>query len=264
MNPLKVIKLCCITYNLKQKSLSEEEISAFLTPHKKNNFDIYAIATQECERYTFLNIFYDNKSSFELKLKNFFGLEYFNLAPVTLAGIHLIIFVKKKYENLIKHYSNNCIKTGLYGLLANKGAVSIYFTLYEFSFLFINCHLIKGKDNLSNRNIDSSFIYKSIFPKINKVNTIIWMGCMNYKVDTVLEEFTEAYIKGQEMSLLKNDQMITERKKNSDYYIFVDFMEGDINFLPSSKYIIGTNKIDWNDKESYPAWTDRIFYKIAK
>ena len=84
MNDSKFIKLCCLTYNLKQKSLSEEQINSILSPHKKKNFDIYIIATQECEIKTLLNIFYDDKSSFEIKLQKFFGEEFYNLKPITL------------------------------------------------------------------------------------------------------------------------------------------------------------------------------------
>lgn len=264
MNECKTIKICCITYNLKQKSLSDDEIKTFLSPHKQNNFDIYTIATQECERYTIFNIFYDDKSSFEQKLQNFFGEEFYNLNSITLAGIHLIIFAKKKYESFIKDCTNNYIKTGFYGLFGNKGAVSIYFKIYDTSFLFVNCHLIKGKENVYDRNVDSSYIYKSIHPRIDKVNNIIWLGCLNYKVDANLDVFTEAYIKGKEMNLLEDDQMIKGRKNNNDEFIYKDFIEGEIKFLPSSKYDIQTNKIDWTDKDNYPSWTDRIFYKINK
>ncbi len=263
MNESKFIKLCCLTYNLKQKSLSEEQINSILSPHKKKNFDIYIIATQECERKTLLNIFYNDKSSFEIKLQKFFGDEFYNLKPITLGGIHLIIFAKTRYKSHINNYYNNFIKTGFYGILANKGAVSIVINIFNFSFLFINTHLVKGKEKLLNRNVDSSFIYKSICPKIDKINVIIWLGCLNYKVDTELGEFSQAYIKGKELTLLDKDQMKTERNNNKEF-IFKDFNEGEIKFLPSSKYEEGSNKIDWTNKNNYPAWTDRIFYKIFK
>ena len=261
MSVQKILKFCCLTYNLNQKSLSEEQIRILFLPHIQKDFDIYIIATQECERSILLNLIYDDKSSFEFKLKNFFGEDFFNLEPITLGGIHLIIFAKKKYKFPIKNYENNHIKTGFRRLFSNKGAVSIFVNIFNFSFLIINSHFNKGKDKLSERNDDSSYIYESINPKIDKINVVIWMGCLNYKVDAELSEFSEAYIKGKELSLLKKDEMIKERKYNNSF-IFKKFNEGKINFLPSSKYQIGTNKINWTDKENYPSWADRIFYKI--
>ena len=261
MKESKNIKLCCITFNLKQKSLSEEQIKSFLYPHKQEKYDIYIIATQECQRVTFINIFYSNKSSFELKLQELFGDEFYNLKSKTLGGIHLIIFAKKLLKSHINKYSSNCIKTGFYGLFGNKGAISIYIEIFNFSFLFINAHFIKGKNNLLERNFDSSFIYNSICPKIDKINVVIWMGCLNYKVDAELGAFSEAYIKGKELTLLEKDQMI-KQKKNEEF-IYNKFLEGEIKFLPTSKYD-KNNKIDWTNKENYPGWTDRIFYKTNK
>ena len=263
MKRSKIIKLCCLTYNLKQKTLSAEQINNILSQHKQKSFDLYIIATQECERKTLLNLFYDDKSSFEIKLQNFFGDEYYNLKPITLGGIHLIIFVKAIYKSHIDNYSNNSIKTGFYGILANKGSVSIKVNIFNFSFLFINTHLIKGKDKLLYRNNDLIYIYKSICPSINKINVIIWLGCLNYKVEAELEEFSQAYIKGKELTLLDKDQMKKERKNNNEF-IFKEFCEGEIKFLPSSKYEEGSNKIDWTNSDNYPAWTDRIFYKTTK
>ena len=258
MEESKNIKICCITFNLKQKSLSQEQIKSVLLPHKQKNFDIYIISTQECQRVTFVNIFYNNKSSFELKLEEFFGDNFYNLKSKTLGGIHLIIFAKKFLKSHIDKYSSNSIKTGFYGLLGNKGAISIYIEIFKISFLLINSHFIKGENNIVDRNCDSSFIYKSIHPKIDKINVIIWMGCLNYKVEAKLEIFSEAYIKGKELSLLEKDQMIKQRK--NEEFVFNKFKEGEIKFLPTSKYD-KNNKIDWINKDHYPGWTDRIFYK---
>ena len=257
------LKLCCLTYNLKEKSLSDEEIRSILSIHKEKYFDLYIISTQECERSTLLNIFYSNKSSYELKLQNFFGDQFYNLKSITLGGIHLIIFVKHKLKNFIEKFSNYYIKTGFHHLLSNKGAVSITINIFNYSFLFINSHLTGVKDKMTQRNNDSNYIYKSLCPKHEKINVIIWSGCLNYKVDVKLEQFSEAYIKGKELTLLENDQMLNEKKKNKEF-IFSQFLEGEIKFLPTSKYEVGSNKIDWNDKNNYPAWTDRIFYKISK
>ena len=264
MNENKSLKICCLTYNLKEDTLSPEQISQLLTPHLAQSHDIYILSFQECERKTFINIFYSDKSSIEAKFKNFFSSSYYNIPSITLGGIYLIIFIKNEHKNFVSDYSNNYIKTGFFGFLGNKGAVSIKFKIYNFSFIIINCHLIPGTDKMVYRNNDLIYIYKNICENIEINGVLIFSGCFNYRVEASLGQFSNAYIKGKEMDLLEKDQIIKIlENKNNEYNdnIFKKLKEGKINFLPSSKYQIGSDKIDWTNKNDYPGWTDRIFFK---
>ena len=88
MNENKSLKICCLTYNLKEDTLSPEQISQLLTPHLAQSHDIYILSFQECERKTLINIFYSDKSSIEAKFKNFFSSSYYNIPSITLGGIY--------------------------------------------------------------------------------------------------------------------------------------------------------------------------------
>ena len=262
MEEFKSLKIFCITYNTKEKTLSPEQISELLTPHKNLEYDIYILSFQELERKTYINIFYSDKSEIESKLISFFSPSYFNLPSITLGGMYSLIFIKNEHKDFISDYSNNYIKTGFYGFIGNKGAISIKFKIYNFSFFIINCHLIPGENKIEYRNKDVNYIYNNISENINSNDIIIWSGCFNYRVDALLAQFSNAYIKGKELDLLEKDQIIKmmNDKENNDV-ILKEFNEGKISFLMSSKYQIGGDTINWTDKHNYPGWTDRIFFK---
>ena len=255
------LKMCCITYNLHGMSLEMNQINELLSIHKNNWCDIYAIATQESQRSILMNLFFWDKTKFELDLAHFFGKEYVRLHTETLGGIHLIIFIKNIHKNYILNYYKEYVKTGMYGLLGNKGGIGIGFRMYNISFIFINCHLAYGFDNVIYRNYDFDYIKKNIHPQLDKYDVIIWMGDFNYRVNKKLEEIEEIFKDKKEMSLLEFDQMNYEIK-NFNLKSF-GYKEGKINFLPTYKYSDDEkNEICVDSSEHIPSWTDRILYKI--
>ena len=137
----KKLKICCLTYNLHGTGLDKIQINNLLKEHKNKDFDIFVISTQESQRSIAWNLVYYDKSYFEIDLESFFTQEYIKLDTITLGGIHLIIFVKVKYKDLVTNYRSEYVKTGWYGFLGNKGAVGISFKLFNLTFLFVNNHL---------------------------------------------------------------------------------------------------------------------------
>ena len=256
------LKICCITYNLHGIGLEKDQIDKLLLTHKNNSYDIYAISTQESQRSILMNLFFWDKSEFELDLARFFGKDYVRLNTETLGGLHLIIFIKKIHKNYILNYYKEYIKTGFYGLVGNKGGIAIGFKLYNLSFLFINCHLSYGFYNSLYRNYDFDYIKKNIHPNLDIFDVVIWMGDFNYRVNKTMEEAQDLYKNKREMSLLEFDQMNNEIK---NYNLKIsEFKEGKINFLPTYKYKEDgpKNEIICDNQDHIPSWTDRIFYKI--
>ena len=255
------LKICSITYNLHGVSLDKSQINELLINHKNNSCDIYAIATQESQRSILMNLIFWDKSKFEMDLAHFFGKEYVRLHTETLGGIHLIIFIKNIHKNYILNYYKEYIKTGMYGLLGNKGGIGIGFKMYNISFMFINCHLSYGFSNVINRNYDFDYIKKTIHPHLDKFDIIIWMGDFNYRVNKKMEEVENIIKEKKEMDLLQFDQMNYEIK-NYNLKSF-GYNEGKINFLPTYKYSDdNSNEILCDSNEHIPSWTDRILYKI--
>ena len=255
------LKICCITYNLHGISLDNNQINELLIKHKNNSCDIYAIATQESQRSILMNLFFWDKTKFEMDLAHFFGKDYVRLHTETLGGIHLIIFIKNIHKNYILNYYKEYIKTGMYGLLGNKGGIGIGFKMYNKSFMFINCHLSYGFSNVLMRNYDFDYIKKTIHPHLDKFDIIIWMGDFNYRVNKKKEEVENIIKEKKEMDLLEFDQMNSEIK-NYNLKSF-GYNEGKINFLPTYKYSDDrSNEILCDSNEHIPSWTDRILYKI--
>ena len=254
------LSMCCMTYNLHGESLSFIQICQLLTVHKNKNCDIYAISTQESQRSIFMNLLFWDKSKFEEDLARFFGKDYVRLKTETLGGIHLIIFIKKIHKNYILNYYKEYIKTGFYGLLGNKGAVGIGFSLYNISFFIISCHLCSGFNNNLYRNYDFDHIKKNIHPYLYRYDIIIWMGDFNYRINKKLEDINDILRNKDELTLFEYDQMNDEIKhRNLKCY---GFKEGKVNFLPTYKYSDDEKNIIVCDSlDHIPSWTDRIIYR---
>jgi hypothetical protein len=70
----------------------------------------------------------------------------------TLAAISLIVIIKEKYADLISNIRMNSIKLGHFGIVANKGAVSLSMDIQKQKFLIINLHLEAHEENRERRN----------------------------------------------------------------------------------------------------------------
>ncbi|CAI2163166.1 13480_t:CDS:10 [Funneliformis geosporum] len=88
---------------------------------------------------------------------------------------------------------------------------------------------------------------------------LIWMGDLNYRIDTLPESEVKTMLEGNNTEVLLNfDQLNIQRHKKQ---AFNGFEEGKITFLPTYKYDFGTNEWDTSEKKRTPAWTDRILWR---
>ena len=202
--------ICCLTYNMHGLAPSLEQINQLLGIHKEKNFDIYVIGSQECLRSIFKSLFYSNKSIWEKQLKDYFGNEYENIQSVTLAAIHLIILVKKTIKNNITQIKYNSVKTGVNNFLGNKGAVGIWFTLFNLNIMIINCHLDSNNKCPEKRNNNFEYIMTNMNPYIKNIDFLIFMGDLNYRLN--IQSINIKNITNEYLNLLKCDQLKFEKK----------------------------------------------------
>ncbi|CAG8749718.1 27598_t:CDS:2 [Dentiscutata erythropus] len=88
---------------------------------------------------------------------------------------------------------------------------------------------------------------------------LIWMGDLNYRIDTLPESAVKSLLEKGDMELLLNfDQLNIQRKNKQAFY---EFEEGEITFSPTYKYDFGTNIFDTSEKRRTPSWTDRILWR---
>lgn len=176
--------------------------------------------------------------------------------------MNLILASDKVLENL-SGISSSQVKLGLKGYTGNKGAIAFSFEILGESFCMVNSHLAAHKQNCKLRNENILNISRGLrfnLPKTSKSifehDHIFWFGDLNYRIDTLT---TEKIIKkiaiGDFESCLIYDQLNLVRKKNN---ILSDFNEGTIDFLPTFKYLIGSNQ---HNVKRDPAWCDRVLWK---
>lgn len=182
----------------------------------------------------------------------------------SLVGLLSIIFIKRTISNLVKNLSTFQVKLGLKGFAGNKGAIAYRFSILSSSFCFINVHLAPHKQNFKLRNDNINTISRTIkFSLPNDVSysifehdNIFWFGDLNYRIDSISAGDIIKYISKNEIQLcLEKDQLINAMRSLN---LFPDFREGEITFLPTFKYMIGSNQ---HNVRREPAWCDRVLWK---
>jgi phosphatidylinositol-bisphosphatase len=79
--------------------------------------------------------------------------DFVEVTHVNLAATSMIIFIRAKHAHLVSNIKSNAVSLGnMFGLIANKGAVNISFSLGDHEMLFINCHLEAHEENRLRRN----------------------------------------------------------------------------------------------------------------
>lgn len=152
-----------LTWNMHGKIPSLEEVEkVFPESSKIEDFDLFIINTQECEKSAGNSVFSDSKENWEKLLKKFFEKTHKNILNSCLGSFHISIFAKEeKYLN-ITDLKTGTIKTGFMHLIANKGAAGASFKCLDKHILCISCHLASGQGNTDRRNDDLNRIGKEL------------------------------------------------------------------------------------------------------
>ncbi|CCE61968.1 hypothetical protein TPHA_0B02960 [Tetrapisispora phaffii CBS 4417] len=198
---------------------------------------------------------------------NQFDEKYLLLRVQQMTSLLMLFFVKKSKAHKIKQVEGSSKKTGFGGMTGNKGAVAIRFQYNETSFCAVNAHFAAGSGNVDERRNDYESIMKSItFARSKTVrnhDSIFWLGDLNYRISLSNEQVRKALMdKGENYieKLLTYDQLTQEINTG---VVFQNFKEPTIQFRPTYKFDIGTNRYDSSEKARTPSWTDRIVYRGA-
>jgi hypothetical protein len=160
------------------------------------------------------------------------------------------------------------------------------------SLCFVGGHLAAKRENVAGRNSDFADIMERTclyplgqepvpqpsgtgkpyllqdpnagnFVTIAEHDVIFWQGDLNYRIDVSqsLEEILNRCRTHDIAYLLPLDQLNIERAAGR---AFQGFSEGPINFLPTYKYIPGTDDYDNRPDKKLrpPAWCDRILWRV--
>ncbi len=219
----------------------------------------------------------DNRTPYELISKNH------------LVGIALLIYVARRHVPYVRGVLSKTAGVGLMGMMGNKGACAVRMKYYDSTLCFISSHLAAHRGNVQGRNADYAHILDKVAFKhessaagknlstgapistfhkhgyygIADHDYVFWAGDLNYRIASgvTVEQCYQRIREGDFDYLRSQDQLNQERAAGRT---FVGFEEGVVSFLPTYKYIPGTDRYDDREdkKMRAPAWCDRVLWRI--
>ncbi|KAJ2959653.1 hypothetical protein NQZ79_g4925 [Umbelopsis isabellina] len=223
--------------------------------------------------------------------------KYRKVASQQYVSMMLVVLAKESVEKHISEVSTTYAGIGLMGVMGNKGCISVRFRIYDSYVCCVTSHLAAFMNNIERRNQDYAEICKRIsFPLITDEKTayatslwsdggdegvsfiensgvirnwdressifhsdhLLWVGDLNYRIGLTESEVKSSLRQRNLESLIEYDQLSIERAAGRTFQVF---NEGTLDFLPTYKFDVGTNRYDTSEKRRAPAWTDRVLWR---
>ncbi|NWX23737.1 PI5PA phosphatase, partial [Aegotheles bennettii] len=188
------------------------------------------------------------------------------VSTVRMQGVILLVFAKYFHLPFLQDIQTDCTRTGLGGYWGNKGGVSVRLSIFGHMVCFLNCHLPAHLEKAEQRKEDfATILHMQQFEGhaasgILDHDLVFWFGDLNFRIESLDIRFVKYAIESNILSQLWEKDQLNIAK--STWPVLSGFQEGPLNFPPTFKFDVGTNKYDSSAKKRKPAWTDRILWKI--
>jgi hypothetical protein len=184
---------------------------------------------------------------------------------LNLVGVFMIVFVKSSVRDRIRKFDHVILKTGFMGTLGNKGSCIIRFNYYETTFAISCGHFSAGSSATNSRVNELIEILNKEFPshkdlKFRDHDVAIIFGDLNFRIDLDINTCLSIIDDNDLKQLRLYDQFLKSKEVNP--YLF-DIEEGNLNFKPTYKYVVGSLDYD-SKKKRVPSWCDRVLYMKSK
>eukprot|EP01125_Pyxidicula_operculata_P013585 TRINITY_DN4506_c0_g1_i2.p1 TRINITY_DN4506_c0_g1~~TRINITY_DN4506_c0_g1_i2.p1 ORF type:complete len:1139 (-),score=270.66 TRINITY_DN4506_c0_g1_i2:138-3554(-) len=256
------VRVLCASFNMADAApnWTTDPIDTWLP----KSYDIYCISAQEAN-YTPRPGYQSCEDDLFGWIGSHLGNDYIKLAGTSLMNIRIVIFIRRKYYYAVSNVKYATVATGIAGIIGNKGAAAVSFSLYHTSFCFLGSHLAARIDR--NRLAVRNQNYKDIISRLpfsttgsdchHEFDHFFWLGDLNYRIELDRDEIMERSNNKEYDYLLQFDQLLNEKNLGN---CFFQFDEAKVNFKPTYRYDRGTR--EWSlEKMREPAWCDRILWK---
>lgn len=176
-----------------------------------------------------------------------------------MVGLRSLTYIRDSIKHNIYGIHTTDVKTGIMGLVGNKGSVITSLYIGDSLIHLANTHLPSGGSNASKRAACVKNLYQD---KIERANCDFFFlfGDLNLRVQLKLDEYKPIMKNFESTNLEINWQALKERDEvaTGDQPCLQNyFKEAPLVDLPTYRLVKGTGR--YSD-ERVASWTDRIFY----
>ena len=182
-------------------------------------------------------------------------------------GLLSMVFVKRSLLCYFTNVKLSSIRTGVGGLVGNKGASIVKSTIGDLDVCFVNCHLPPHEEGNGKRLQDLNSI--STEPCLDgecvmTSDVVVLYGDLNFRLEGfTFDEVVQKIKNGSLQELLAKDQLQVDQVKGSPSGSNLkNFLEANISFPPSYKYLPNSSDFSDGGKGRVPSWCDRILWAM--
>lgn len=170
---------------------------------------------------------------------------YSLLVAHQLVGTTVSVFVRADFMNSIRQVEIASKKTGMGGMVGNKGSVAVKLNVLGANLCFVSSHFTAGQAAVTERDHDMfsavAELQMSGGRGILDNEVVFWFGDLNYRIDLDREQVRHLILEKDYATLFNGDQL---QRRMREGLVFQNFKEEAISFAPTYKYDLGTNIYD--------------------